>query len=230
MSLGDVRAGHDGHGEDGKYVVIFFHGYGANGHEMHDHFNNIARHNVMVSAVVRFAHGPHDVGAGKRGWFRIENLDANDPHPPEVHGRLMDNLPVIHKYIDQVMAHEGIDESRLIFAGFSQGASVAYYAALTRDKPVAGVFCISGGALDQVQGKVRPPIVLVVGSQERNRYAGVPHQEAVYKMLRDRGHPVDLRIIDGQGHDISAKTADYLSIFINVIKSQRRAESISPAP
>jgi phospholipase/carboxylesterase len=138
----------------------------------------------------------------------------------------------MNDYIDKVIAEEGIPEDRVIIAGFSQGGTMAYYTALLRDSKVAGVYALSGGALDQLQDPVSSPkIGLVAGGKEAQDYSGAPHQEMMREKLEKAGFNVDCVIIPGQGHDISWKSMELLSVFTrNVAAKPAPAAEQNNAP
>lgn len=203
-----------------KYVIIFFHGYGSGGVQMLDHVGNKLMPQAP-GAVLRCPEGPQKLaemdGASYHSWFDIQDiLDA--PSVDAVAPRAAAAADAVNKYIDDVLKEEGIDESRLIIAGFSQGATMAFYAALMRDKPVAGVYSLSGGALRQIDEiKSKPPVALLAGEHEQGDYSGIPQAKATHKYLDNLGFRTDFAMLHGQGHDISDKAVELLAKLAEIL-------------
>jgi predicted esterase len=218
-------------GEKPEYLVIFFHGYGSNGELMAQHVGNLLGP-LLPEARIRCPDGPIDIYKGEDGtvlksWFELRDLIDGDkaPDTAEVAKRATVAAKETNDYINEVLAEEGIPDNRVIIAGFSQGGTMAFYTALLRDKEVAGVYSLSGGALDQLQNPVsKPPVGLVAGGNEEQDYSGKPHALKTHKVLDAAGFRTDCVIIDGQGHDISWKSMELLSVFARAVTKEPAAE------
>jgi lysophospholipase-2 len=123
-------------------TVIFLHGLGDTGHGWSQMFSAIklpyVRY-VCPSAKVM----PVTLNGGMRmpSWFDIRGLSP---------GSLEDEQGIkdAADYLQTLIAEEekkGIDRSRIIVGGFSQGGSVALYSAFTapQPKPLAGLIALS---------------------------------------------------------------------------------------
>ena len=73
-------------------------------------------------------------------WFDIVALDGGGRsiNPQQLLASSME----VHKLIDREIAR-GINSEHIFLIGFSQGAAVNYQAALTYDKPLAGLIALS---------------------------------------------------------------------------------------
>lgn len=216
-------------GKPPEYLVIFFHGYGSNGELMAQHVGKLLGP-LLPEAKIRCPDGPiefYTMPDGKPGcsWFELRDLFDGDNLPDnraEIGRRARAAAGDMNDYIDKVLAEEGIAPDRVIIAGFSQGGTMAYYTALLRDAPVAGVYALSGGALDQLGEPVsKPPVGLVAGAQEAQDYSGAPHQRKMQAELDTAGFNVDCVIIPDQGHDISWKSMELLSVFTRAVTSDK---------
>ncbi|MCK6264637.1 alpha/beta hydrolase fold domain-containing protein [Vibrio sp. ZSDE26] len=123
--------------------VIWLHGLGADGHD----FEPIARAlNLPKSLAVRFIfpHSPSipvtiNGGMVMPAWYDI--LDMSIERKVDVQ-QLNESANAIQALIDREV-ERGIEPSRIILAGFSQGGAVAYQAALSYRQPLAGLLAMS---------------------------------------------------------------------------------------
>jgi phospholipase/carboxylesterase len=209
-----------------EYLVIFFHGYGSNGELMAGHVGRLLG-KELPEAKIRCPDGPiviHDQdGLTLRSWFELSDLINGDevPDSDEVARRATAAAKQMNDYIDKVVAEESIPADRVIIAGFSQGGTMAFYTALLRENPVAGIFSLSGGALDRLANPAsRPPVGLVAGGDEQQDYSGAPHARKTHAKLDAEGFFADCAIIPGQGHDISPKSMELLAVFSRAVTSE----------
>jgi len=123
--------------------VIWLHGLGANGND----FAPVAPmiklpDDVQVRYI--FPHAPEiavTINGGYRmpAWYDILEMSAE--RKIDLPG-LLASSDSIQDLIRREIAR-GIDSSRIIIAGFSQGGAVAYQAALTFEKPLGGLLVMS---------------------------------------------------------------------------------------
>lgn len=212
-------------------LVIFFHGYDSGGRDMAQYLGSQLA-GLAPEAVLRFPDGPRPVPWNQQGrsWFEVEDMldmpDGNIAGP-----RAMAEVTYINRYIDRVMAEEGMPASRVIIAGFSQGATMAFFAALMRDQPVAGVFSISGGALDQLAvPRSKPPVMLLAGEREHSYYSGRELAEKTYHLLRQREFQAGLLFTPENGHNIDRRSVEELAGFIRHVLPRPVPAPAAPAP
>lgn len=128
---------------DADASVIWLHGLGANGHDFEPIVPEL---NLPESVAARFIfpHAPEipvTINGGMRmpAWYDIKAMDLE---------RVVDEAQLLESarrttdLIEREIAR-GIDSRRIIVAGFSQGGAVAYHAALTFEKPLAGLMALS---------------------------------------------------------------------------------------
>ena len=128
---------------DADAAIIWLHGLGANGHDFEPIVPEL-RLPSSVAARFIFPHAPEipvTVNGGMRmpAWYDIKAMDL-DRVVDET--QLMDSANKTIALIEREIAR-GIDSTRIIVAGFSQGGAVAYHAALTYDKPLGGLLALS---------------------------------------------------------------------------------------
>lgn len=128
---------------DPDAAVIWLHGLGASGHDFEPIIPELG---LPASARVRFVfpHAPSipvtvNGGYVMPAWYDIVEMtiDRQVDAP-----QLLDSARRTQDLISREIAR-GIDSRRIVVAGFSQGGAVAYEAALSCDKPLAGLLALS---------------------------------------------------------------------------------------
>ena len=124
-------------------TVIWLHGLGASGHD----FEMLPKQlNLPKDSRIRFIfpHAPEipvTVNAGyvMPAWYDILEMTEIRKINEQ---QLLDSVNEVHKLIQQEL-DKGISSNRIMLAGFSQGGAVAYHAALTFPKKLAGLMALS---------------------------------------------------------------------------------------
>ncbi|MGF1723544.1 alpha/beta hydrolase [Photobacterium nomapromontoriensis] len=124
-------------------AVIWLHGLGSNGHD----FEGILPELKLPSdAAIRFIfpHSPSisvtvNGGMVMPAWYDILEMGSGRKLNTE---QLIASANQVANLIDHEIA-SGIDSERIILAGFSQGGAVAYHAALSYPKKLAGLLALS---------------------------------------------------------------------------------------
>jgi phospholipase/carboxylesterase len=215
-------------------LVLFFHGYGSSGAGTARDLAEMLAPKLPEAKII-CPDGPltpfhDDMGNPRFSWFAVEDmLDAPDGAVSAARARAV--APEINSWIDDVLAREGVSEDRVIIAGFSQGATMAYYAALLRDRPVAGVFSLSGGGLDQLTAPAsKPPVGLAAGQFEAQEYSGVPQAQKAQVLLQKQGFKTDCVIVPDQGHAITPAAMDLVTGMAHMLVLSAPAPEKRPAP
>lgn len=123
--------------------VIWLHGLGADGN---DFAPIVPQLGLSPSTGVRFIfpHAPSipvtiNNGFVMPAWYDIKQLDV-DRHVDD--SQLRQSAKWVHDLIEREI-ERGIAPERIIIAGFSQGGAVAFEAALTYSKSLAGILALS---------------------------------------------------------------------------------------
>lgn len=124
-------------------AVIWLHGLGASGHD----FEPIVPELMLpASMAIRFIfpHAPAipvtvNGGYVMPAWYDIVSMDIERKLDES---QLLASAQQVTELIDREIAR-GIASERIVIAGFSQGGAVAYQAALTYPKPLAGLLPMS---------------------------------------------------------------------------------------
>ena len=128
---------------DVKASVIWLHGLGADGN---DFAPIVPQLNLSLDFGVRFIfpHAPAipvtiNSGYVMPAWYDIKQIDV-DRHVDNE--QLQESASRIHDLIDREI-ERGIQSTRIIVAGFSQGGAVSFEAALSYEQPLAGIMALS---------------------------------------------------------------------------------------
>lgn len=124
-----------------ELAVIWLHGLGADGHD----FEPVVPELELAFGVrFVFPHAPVrpvtlNAGLAMRAWYDIVSLDRAGP---EDEGGIRESAAAVARLIDAEV-ERGIDASRVVLAGFSQGGAVALHAGLRERRRLAGVLALS---------------------------------------------------------------------------------------
>ncbi|MDG4647637.1 prolyl oligopeptidase family serine peptidase [Roseibacterium sp. SDUM158017] len=185
-------------------LVIFLHGYGADGNDLLGLADPLAPH--MPGTVFVAPNAPEKSAMNPMGyqWFPIPWIDgSSEEQAMEGMARAVDDLDA---FLDRVMAEEGIAAARTVLVGFSQGTMMSLHVAPRRSEAVAGVVGFSGRLLspetlaDEVV--VRPPVLLIHGDQDDV----VPPQslpEAAEALQKAGWNEVYAHVMKGTAHGIA---------------------------
>jgi len=149
-------------------IVIFVHGYGANGADLIGLAQALAPHMPDTSF---FAPDAPEVSAmNPMGfqWFPIPWIDGSSE--AEAGAGMDRSAKALNDFIDARLADEGLAPEQLILFGFSQGSMLSLHIAPRRIDPVAGIVAFSGKLLVPErlaeEGQSQMPILLVHGDAD----------------------------------------------------------------
>jgi phospholipase/carboxylesterase len=153
-----------------KQLVIFLHGYGADGNDLIEIGRQWQR--WMPDAAFVAPNAPELIPGQPMGrqWF---SLTFRDPH--ERWRGVNHAGPGLDAFLDAELERHLLPASRLALVGFSQGTMMALHLALRRPQPVAAVVGYSGMLVleegktaESLKGAIRakPPVLLVHGDQD----------------------------------------------------------------
>lgn len=203
-------------GEDSS-VVLFLHGYGADGADLLGLAEPLAPH--LPDTVFIAVDAPEPSMANPMGfqWFPIPWIDGStDAAATEGMRR---SAKMLDGFIDKVLAEEGIDPERLILFGFSQGTMMSLHVAPRRADPVAGIVAFSGRLMlpEQLASETlsQPPVLLIHGDSDDV----VPFEEMqnAANALQAVEFEVYGHVMEGTGHGIAP---DGLSVALAFIRAQ----------
>ena len=198
-------------------VVIFLHGYGADGADLLGLAEPLAPHLPGTAFHAPDAPEPCAGNPFGRQWFPIPWLDGSSQQAAEE--GLVQAAVDLNGYIDSVLAAEGVGADRLALVGFSQGTMMALHVAPRRNAALAAVVAFSGRLLhpDRLMAEVRvkPPVLLLHGDQDPM----VPFADmgAAGDALVTAGFETYAHVMKGTGHGIAP---DGLSVALQFLREK----------
>ncbi len=153
-----------------KQLVVFLHGYGADGNDLIEIGRQWQR--WLPDAAFVSPNAPEACAGAPMGrqWFA---LTFRDPH--ERWRGVNQAGPGLDTFLEAELAQHGLDASKLALVGFSQGTMMALHVGLRRQPGPAAIVGYSGLAvLEEGKGpdsfksevKSKPPILLVHGDRD----------------------------------------------------------------
>lgn len=148
-------------------VVIFLHGYGANGADLLGLADPLAPH--LKGTAFYAPDAPENCQGNPFGfqWFPIPWLDGSSEEAAKAGAEQA--RADINAFIDRVLADEGLPPSALALVGFSQGTMMSLATAPRRAEPIAAVVGFSGRLLEKDDmGWIvtKPPVLLIHGDAD----------------------------------------------------------------
>ena len=187
-------------GGPAKSLVIFLHGYGADGNDLIAIGRQWARDLPDTAFVAPHAPEACAMAPVGRQWFALTLRD-----PSEYVRGVAVARPELDAFLDTEMQRHGVDEASTALVGFSQGTMMALHAGLLRDKAFAGLLGYSGLLADPAAIKAgpsqKPPILLIHGEQDDMIPVGALF--AATQGLSAADIPVAWHISKGIGHGIA---------------------------
>jgi phospholipase/carboxylesterase len=192
-------------GGPARQLVVFLHGYGADGNDLID-IGRMWQDRLPGAAFVS-PHAPYPCGQAPAGreWFPLTFRD-----PDERWRGVNAAAPMLERFLDAELARHRLPAAAMALVGFSQGTMMALHVGLRRgESPAAiigysGIFVLpEGAAPEAVKGdiRVRPPILLVHGADddlipatalfEATQALAVLEIPAEWHISRGLGHGID---------------------------------------
>ncbi len=200
-----------------KRVVIFVHGYGADGADLLGLADPLGPH--LPDTAFYAPDAPDRSTANPMGyqWFPIPWIDGSSEEAAAAGmAAAADDL---NAYVAQVLRDEALTADKLILFGFSQGTMMSLHIAPRMADEIAGVVAFSGRLMkpeklaDEVVSK--PPVLLIHGDQDDV----VPPQSLneAGETLGAAGFDVYAHIMEGTGHGIAP---DGLSVALTFMRER----------
>jgi phospholipase/carboxylesterase len=191
-------------GQPAKRLVVFLHGYGADGNDLID--IGRAWQGLLPDTAFVSPHAPEPCGQAPTGrqWFPLFSRAQN-----ERWDGVNKAAPALEKFLDAELARRKLPPQALALVGFSQGTMMALHVGLRRAVPPAaivgysGIFVVPDKAKpDAVAGEIKskPPVHIDHGDQDDL----IPVQALLQgaQDLAALGVPVEWHLSQGIGHGI----------------------------
>lgn len=186
-------------GGDAKQLVIFLHGFGADGNDLIGIGNQWQQ--LLPDAAFVSPNAPEPCAGAPMGrqWFPITFRD-----PQEFWRGVNQAAPTLNAFIDAELQAHNLSDDKLALVGFSQGTMMALHVGFRRGKQPACIMGYSGTLAGpehlKDEMKVSPPVMLIHGDQDEV----VPVQAlfAANQALGDVNVNVQWHVSQGIGHGI----------------------------
>ena len=187
-----------------KRLVVFLHGYGADGNDLID--IGRAWQPILPDTAFVSPHAPESCGQAPVGrqWFGLTFRD-----PDERWVGVNKAAPMLNEFLDTELTRRQLPPDALALVGFSQGTMMSLHAGLRR--PIApkaivgysGMFIMpNDGPPETVEKEIasRPPVLLIHGDSDEL----IPVQALFHasSSLQALDVPVEWHISQGVGHGI----------------------------
>jgi phospholipase/carboxylesterase len=159
-----------------KQLVVFLHGYGADGKDLIEIGRQWRPWLPDAAFVAPNAPEPCGMSPMGRQWFALSNRRPDEAQgADERWAGVVKARPAVDGFLDAELARLGLDESRLALVGFSQGTMMALHVGLRRKRAPASILGYSGvliGPEHLSEANARdargapPPVLLVHGDQD----------------------------------------------------------------
>ena len=178
-------------------AVIWLHGLGADGRDFADLPPQLG---IPPDTAVRyvFPHAPHrpvtmNMGLPMRAWYDIRRVGERGWDVAGIRRSAAAVAALIAGEIER-----GVPASRIVLAGFSQGAAMALFTGLRYPEPLAGIIALSGYLLlpDALPDEASPANRRIEIFQAHGRHDEVvPHAlgHGSAERLQAAGYPVEWR-------------------------------------
>ncbi len=190
-------------GDTPDALVVFLHGWGADGKDLIGLAPNLAP--LLPGAHFVSPNAPYscDDNPFGRQWFSLRDRDPSILERGAVRARA-----IIDRFLDDELARLGLGDDRLALVGFSQGTMMALYVALRREKACAAVVGFSGALIGAeslaTELRAKPPVFLAHGDADPM----VPFDSlaTAVETLGAAGLTVSWHVARGVGHGIDPES------------------------
>ena len=200
-----------------KSIVVFLHGYGADGADLLGLADPLAPHLPDTEFLAPDAPEPCVGNPFGRQWFPIPWLDGSSEAAAAA--GLESSSADLNAFLDARLEEAGLSPRSLALVGFSQGAMMSLHVAPRRSEAIAGIVAISGRLLRPellaTEAVVKPPVLLVHGDAD----PVVPFEDMgkAGNALVGAGFETYGHVMKGTGHGIAP---DGLSVALSFLKDR----------
>jgi phospholipase/carboxylesterase len=184
-------------------LLILLHGIGSNEEDLMGLEPYLDQRFLIISARAPHSYGPW----GGYAWFEIQWL------PDKIaidRAQAEQSRDLLVRFIGEAVAAYGADPARVYLMGFSQGAMMSGWVALTRPELVAGAALMSGRVPEELRDQIAGPEQLagkpfLVVHGTRDEVLPIRNGRASRDLLQRL--PVDLTYHEyPMGHEVSAQS------------------------
>ena len=151
-----------------KSIVVFLHGYGADGADLLNIGNVLSQHLPDTLFIAPDAPTKCQISEFGFQWFPIPAMDGSSES--EAKKELDRICTFTNQWIDRLIDIEDVKSRDIFLFGFSQGTMLSLYLGPQRLQPLGGVVGFSGKLVNLESFKLkilsRPPVLLIHGDED----------------------------------------------------------------
>lgn len=188
-------------GGSAQQLVVFLHGYGADGNDLIGlgrEWASLLPHAAFVSPN---APEPCAMSPMGRQWFDLSMGDMSI-----IAEGVKSAAPALNAFLDAELARHSLPARALALVGFSQGTMMALAVGLARNAPPKAIVGYSGAlaTLEALPAPGQGPAILLVHG-DRDEVIPVDAMHMAREALSQAGHPVEWHVSQGIGHGIDGE-------------------------
>lgn len=151
-----------------RSVVVFLHGYGANGADLLGLADPLGEH--LPDTLFVAPDAPESCAGAPFGyqWFPVPWIDGSSEE--ESMRGMQAAVEDVNAFLDALMVDEDVLPEQVALFGFSQGTMMSLHVAPRREDSLAGVVAFSGRLLQPDllidEARHKPPVLLVHGDMD----------------------------------------------------------------
>ena len=207
--------------KDIQKAVIMFHGYGSDGKDLISIAPYLAK--KAPNTIFYSPNAPTEFEYGYK-WFDLDESASATAYEQfdyiqKVMERAKPLLPTIFEFIERIKEKHNLKSNQITLMGFSQGGLLALMSALLYKDCLGGVIGASAipvsinKALPLNEVKNKPPVLLTHGrADDVVSFVGMQISQ---NTLKNIGCNVQVRAVDGMGHQIGDECIEEMTWFIN---------------
>jgi phospholipase/carboxylesterase len=198
-----------------KSVVVFVHGYGADGADLLGLADPLASN--LPDTAFYAPNAPEPCSGNPHGfqWFPIPWLDGSSE--AQAAAGLAAATADLSAFLDDILAKEGIGPEALALVGFSQGTMIGLHLALRRDVAFAGLVGFSGRLLqpEKLEAEITSPLPVLLVHGDADEVVPIASLALAADALVAVGVETYTHVSKGTGHGIAH---DGLSLALSFLR------------
>lgn len=193
-------------------LVVMLHGLGSNGDDLISLADMWA--DALPNTAFHSPNAPHAFDQASFGfqWYSRQTEETRRNGVREV-------TDTVVGYVDELLQEYGLDPSRCIQVGFSQGSIVSLHVVPRRQTPLAGLVAFSGfmATADTLPEEIanKTPIALIHGEEDATLPSS--HSEDAGQVLTKLAVPNEVHILPGLGHSIDMRGIELSTRFMTSV-------------
>lgn len=180
-----------------KKIVLFFHGYGANGADLigiADYLKSYLPNTIFYSPDAPFV---CDVNPSGFQWFPL-----NERTEDEIKNGLIDCEPYVNSFVEYILSLHKLNIKDLAVIGFSQGTILSLYNFTKREKSCAGIIGFSGLFFNKHKNKHKINFPILLHHGKNDEIIDYNFSLNAERDLKNLGFYVKCKIKENLGHGI----------------------------